>query len=718
MKHLHGSWKTPGLNIPLSELPDYRKQRRSKVGKKKSLFPHQIVGADTETLGGCVELFSWESVSHIKNKSGSFDYEFHSHVAKCDTLYDVMICCISAGHRWTAASRNGWSVPQFFFWNLKYDVQAILKTLSIRAIDELLEEDEVIVNAKTGDFLPIDGPMVKLSYLDGKSFQFKPIDWTIHDSPLGLIHWWDISQYYGKLRLNTASKKYLGEGKQEVCFDGSELQAWNFDDPAYWSKYQEDIQSYAKLDASLTGRLARLKADDLISSGVRFIQPYSVANTAQRNLLDSGYFPTMNIFMEQESGRLITSAFMAAFHGGLFEVSCTGKVSDVVAYDLTSAYPFVMRHLPAYQTYTRKANREDLKGNWYFGEGDDWLEAIDGQPYGTLGVVEIAVTFKKGLMWYPLCTKAPSKTLVTPRRFSGWVTLGEFEEAMKWPIEKIQIGRWVIHCDKNPEFPFRDWIDLNYETKFNAPNPSVERDIAKLKLNSCFGKTCQCIDGKVGKIWNPIYAATITGLTRARMMEFNRLNGMKAVSLATDGIIIERKDFVTIPERPADAPHDLGIWEDDGFGDVYILMSGVYTLWKPDGKMKSTFRGTASYPFVLHCREMEAAGRGDEASWPTFLEHWSEVEKYSSTSVRPNSLKVARTMKKDFCAINIFEEHTFTLRAAAVSSKRIYTELPKTFGDLLVNRYPLLPHNSSKGVYDPREILRRGEKLREQNEEN
>ena len=694
-------WKTKGLNYDLPELPDYTGQRRGKPGKTKSLFEYQICGADTETLHGCADLFSWESP--VRTPEGT---HFESHVEQVDTLYDVLICCISSGHYWRKSKRNGWTVPQFFFYNLKFDAQAILKLLSIRAIHEIMEEGEVTVNAMTGDFLPINGPMVKMSYLEGKAITFTMKDWKIKGAKVSRIQWWDISQYYGRLRLQDASTKYLGEGKQEICFDGTELQAWRFDESDYYSYYQDDIRSYAKLDAELTGRLARLKRDDFVKNGVRFIEPYSVANTAQRNLLDMGHFPTMNIFLNEESGRTITSAFMAAFDGGHFEVSSVGYIPDCVAKDLTSAYPYVMYHLPAFSVYNRKANREDLKGHWFWGEGEEWNEAIEGQPYGSLGVVEVAITFEKGLEWYPLVMKAPSQTLVSPRRFSGWITLAEYEEAIQWPIESIQIGRWILHCDSKREYPFRDWISKHYETKYNAPADSVERGVSKLALNSGFGKTCQIIDGRPGKIWNPIYAATITGATRARMMEFNRLNGMKAVSFATDGIILEREDFKILPKRPAPAIHDLGEWENDGEGDAYILMSGVYSLWNPNGKMKTTFRGTAAYPFILHQRELKAEGRGHEASWPTFLEKYSHLSKVESSSVRPNSLKVARTMKKDFTAINIFEEHNFTLRAAGVSTKRQWVDRPSTFGDLLTNRYRLKPHNSVFTAFDAKEIFR------------
>ena len=96
-------------------------------------------------------MFSWESP--VRTPEGT---HFESHVEQVDTLYDVLICCISSGHYWRKSKRNGWTVPQFFFYNLKFDAQAILKLLSIRAIEEIIEEGEVTVNAKTGDFLPID----------------------------------------------------------------------------------------------------------------------------------------------------------------------------------------------------------------------------------------------------------------------------------------------------------------------------------------------------------------------------------------------------------------------------------------------------------------------------------------------------------------------------------------------------------------------------------
>ena len=76
------------------------------------------------------------------------------------------------------------------------------------------------------------------------------------------------------MRLNDASKEYLGDSKIETLFDGEILDAGRFDEEDYREKYLDDIKKYAVKDAVLTGRLARHRREDYVESGIRFIRPY------------------------------------------------------------------------------------------------------------------------------------------------------------------------------------------------------------------------------------------------------------------------------------------------------------------------------------------------------------------------------------------------------------------------------------------------------------
>ena len=99
----------------------------------------------------------------------------------------------------------------------------------------------------------------------------KPINWMEGDYKLGRVLWWDISQFYNKMRLNDAAKEFLGDSKIDVCFDGSILDAGRFSEPEYRDFYREDIEKYAIKDAVLCGELARIRREQFVSQRVRFI---------------------------------------------------------------------------------------------------------------------------------------------------------------------------------------------------------------------------------------------------------------------------------------------------------------------------------------------------------------------------------------------------------------------------------------------------------------
>lgn len=653
------------LGFPLRELPELKTQRRKRQAKN-SMPEWKICGADTETIDGKVWLFSTEF--------GVWEIE---------TFRDLINIMFDKNHakKWRKSKatkggiKRGLSSKEYFFWNLKFDVQAIMKLFSDEVIDKLLEDskDKIIINADTGDFGPeIPGSMVQLDYLEGKSFQIKPIKWKIGIYELGMIYWWDISQFYYRVRLQTAAERYLGESKIEKCFDGSVLDASKFNDKEYRDYYREDIDNYAVVDAELAGKLARKCRADFISQGVRFIRPYSMANIAQRALLDTCDIPTINEFAKSDWETLRMQKALSAFKGGWFETRGSGFYPNCQGLDLASAYPYIMYFL-----------QNPNKGAWIEGDIEsEWWEWIEKREPYTMGFAEATILFKPGLKWYPLVQKAASGTLVAPRLVRGWFTADELTEARKWPHTQIIIGEWFYHFDENPEYPFRKFIDKFYKIKMEATDDPIAYRVSKIALNSIYGKTIQAVNDVAGKLWNPFFASTITGATRARLAELNRLNNYSAVSFATDGIIFPAHEIVKIPNRPKEAPYNLGQWELEESGNVLILMSGVYSFESGE-KVKTTFRGSASY-FIRNYRN---------GGLFRFCEEHSNRYLMEKIITKPYSAKEARA-KSNYSLINIFEPRKFVISAMGDSNKRIWTkEHPQTFGDLTNTWWDSFPHS-------------------------
>ena len=103
----------------------------------------------------------------------------------------------------------------------------------------------------------------------------------------------------------------------------------------------------------------------------------------------------------------------------------------------------------------------------------------------------------------------------------------------------------------------------------------------KVILNSIYGKTAQRVGNKIGNLFNPIIASTITGTARAMLYSFVQDHKIESnvVSFATDSIISTKKLDVNSVR--------LGDFAFENSGnDVYVLQNGIYRFngnWKKRG---------------------------------------------------------------------------------------------------------------------------------------
>ena len=663
-----------GLGFPLRDLPTIKYQRR-KDKAKRNLQSWNMMGADTETISGRVWLFSTER--------GVWEVPTFAHLMQ--VLYnDDHTRTWRSGRRNGARGKRGRRCLEFFFFNLKFDAQAILRTLDSQVVLDLISSidiegdigtNKVVINVDTADYEPVvRGRMVELSYLEGKSLTITPQKWRRGPFTLGPCMWWDISQFYGKLGLNAASQKYLNKSKIEKCFDGSILDASRFDEADYRDYYREDIDTYAIQDAVLTGELARLKREDFVQNHIRFIRPYSVANVAQRNLLDICDIPTVNGYKTPALRRILQES-LSAYRGGWFETTGSGYHEAITSVDLASAYPYTLYHLPDIN------NRESM---WFSGDGGrEFLDWLDNRTPMSIGFCEAYFLFEPNMRWHPLAVKSDTGTIVTPRMVRGWFTADEVAEALKWPLRGFQLGRWTYFDEAEPTQPFKPFIERFYNLKMSAAQEgdSTKYGVSKVLLNSIYGKTIQAVNDKAGTLWNPMYAATVTGATRSRIAELVRVNDFTALGVATDGVMFASEDLRRIPNRPLPAPHNLGQWELEMEGELLSLMSGVYSI-RDEKQVKTTFRGSASY-FLRDYRERGTFGFCADNHTKSSL----------TTSIRrPYSAKEAR-MKGDMTLMNVFAPHDYTIRPVGDSTKRLWSEsLPVHFGDLLERWWPSYPH--------------------------
>lgn len=171
---------------------------------------------------------------------------------------------------------------------------------------------------------------------------------------------------------------------------------------------------------------------------------------------------------------------------------------------------------------------------------------------------------------------------------------GTFEQYLS-KAEIDFIHKYFSHCEIEvlegwqfyeirEKYPFKEEIERIYHLKETEKDEDIKY-CYKIILNSLYGKTIQTAGGKTGKLFNPIYAANITGKTRLKLLEFGLKHFNEIISFSTDSIHTTKR--LIWKNRRNDK---LGDFDLDFVGKGFYVMSDIYQLWN-DNKRKERFRG-------------------------------------------------------------------------------------------------------------------------------
>ena len=135
--------------------------------------------------------------------------------------------------------------------------------------------------------------------------------------------------------------------------------------------------------------------------------------------------------------------------------------------------------------------------------------------------------------------------------------------------------------DAAPYYPYQkiinDWY--NYRMELKAKGSKLEQPF-KIILNSIYGKTAQRVNEKIGNMFNPIIATTITGKARSMLYDFIIKNRIE------DDVIMMYTDSVTCKKNLNLSSKKLGDFSLDFEGSIYTIQSGFYSkngVWKSRG---------------------------------------------------------------------------------------------------------------------------------------
>lgn len=435
-------------------------------------------------------------------------------------------------------SGERWRYSNFCF-NLDYDLRAMLAFLPHGTIEELWLTGQSIINN------------TNLTYIPNKYFSLQ--------RDRHKIEMFDLMQFYTE-SLDSAAKFYLKSRKHKI--DANRIES----DISYVLRNWEPIVEYCIQDARLTKQLADMNQEHFERFGVRSNKWYSPAYISEQYFLEHTQFPTMHFIEPQRYAYY-------AYAGGRFEVFKRGYSEQVYKYDISSAYPFIIRDLP------------DLdSGEWHL--LDKYDESAD------LAFLKIIVRSHDDYI-QPLHYKNGS-LVIYPRADTHQriVTKSEYELIREFDLaDTALIDGWHFYNTFGRR-PFKNIQDI-YDRRCDLKERKDPQErVLKVAMNSIYGKTIQVnplrddeIKHRVGNLFIPAYASVITADTRVRLLRECLEHDLTPVAFFTDAIVLEDKCSL--------GGEGLGSWGIEDRGEAVFLGSGVYSI-RDKGKVHTRMRGFRS----------------------------------------------------------------------------------------------------------------------------
>lgn len=256
-----------------------------------------------------------------------------------------------------------------------------------------------------------------------------------------------------------------------------------------------------------------------------------------------------------------------AYYGGRFEISRVGLIKastselglKIYNYDINSAYPAGMLHLPCPICTTWRE-----------------LPAAEKPPRGSLYLAEIVFDHPKTAIWCSFPVRTKSGFLRWPRKGRGAYWSVEINADIKNLGAKVHFERiWVAKkcCDRKPY----EWVETIYN--FRADLKAISETLGiplKLAINSLYGKFAQSIGAAPYRGY--LSAGLITAYTRAKLIEaigtLPPWEHDKVLMLATDGI------YTTARLPKLKISSSLGDWghkpSEQVYDDMFIVQPGLY----------------------------------------------------------------------------------------------------------------------------------------------
>lgn len=480
-----------------------------------------------------------------------------------------------------------------FFFNLRFDVEGIIKLLPKNNIIELLEVPNKTIYK---DYY--------IDYINNKYFGIKKIGKKYKRS-----HFFDIWQFYEKKHnLNKLGSIYFNLPKDELPFKIGDIDINDF------KKNEKIIKKYCLKDCEITKKLSDLMYKQLEKLKIIVNRPYSHGKIAETLMLkNNNKFPKIK-------DKEVLRYWLRNYSGGRFETIVKGRIKNTVKeVDLNGAYNYWLTQL-----------FDISSGGW-----NKVYDRSENYDYGVYRCIIDTLDYKETIL--PIFYRN-NKNLILFPSYCEIIYLNNFELDI---LDKLDVYYDILDGHEiqllRHEKPFEyvgdmyNWRkELKYEFletgEINKKYDPILSDFIKKAVNSSYGKTISTkpftrklkkkgrkfidfdewgnlfyitifnalddpenyhikrlsddsydiykIEGLIGSmVFNPLYASLITSLTRLQLLECAVDIGFSdIIAFATDSILTTGD----IPDKYIGK--DLGQFELKEEGKCHMLMNGIYKI--------------------------------------------------------------------------------------------------------------------------------------------
>ena len=412
-----------------------------------------------------------------------------------------------------------------------YDVSMILGDLGQERLNRLLDRDsrKIRVGTDREAFMPLDwGDRFDIDLIGGfKEFRVRDRWRSTH-----YVTIYDCAGIFQSSFLKAIKAWNIGTEEDWAIIEEGKSARSSF------TEATDEIRRYNHLECKLLAQMMESVRDACNAVNI-YPNKWTGAGQLAESLLRTHH-------MESYQGELppvLEKPAATAYFGGRFEILRQGILNDVWEYDINSAYPDAMQHLPclAHGEWTTGVRSEIYLVHLQWA-GTDRYDRNDPGPF----------PFRQ-----------QDGTIVYPASGRGWYWSWEVETAKEiglWNITIDKAWSWVQECDHKPA----SWVPALYDYRKSLGGPRGQ--VLKLAINSLYGKTAQNIGHP--KFRSIVMAGLITSYVRARLLRDAYRQG-GCVMFATDAVYFQS-------EAKFETGDQLGQYGVQHFQSYFILQPGIH----------------------------------------------------------------------------------------------------------------------------------------------